>query len=205
MGLLRFFLQILDLTLTILGDPGAVSQAGLKRATKVFKHGRKSPWVPTLTGPFPNGQENAGSWLGTKNALYYCAQLGNSISWVLFVFIFASSWETSASRENLNTADRSSASEELACIWQSKWVGIIMIETEKMWVHSSCEYFVVVSSRDIQNSLRFTKAWSMQAWIPSLRASSPIWASEMSLARTRERAAKPLARAFSWGSPRLPK
>ena len=27
----------------------------------VFKHRRKSPWVPTLTGPFPNGQVNAGS------------------------------------------------------------------------------------------------------------------------------------------------
>ena len=26
-----------------------------------FKHRRKSPWVPTLTGPFPNGQANAGS------------------------------------------------------------------------------------------------------------------------------------------------
>ena len=49
----------------ILGDPGE---------TKVLKHGRKSPWVPTLTGPFPNGQANAGFWLGTKNALYYCAQ-----------------------------------------------------------------------------------------------------------------------------------
>ena len=69
----------------ILGDPGAVSRAGLKGATKVFKHGQKSPWVPTLTGPFPNGQKNAGSWLGTKNALYYCAQSANSFSWVLFV------------------------------------------------------------------------------------------------------------------------
>ena len=69
----------------ILGDPGAVSRAELKDATKVFKHGRKSPWVLTLTGPFPNGQANAGSWLGTKNALYYCAQSANSISWVLFV------------------------------------------------------------------------------------------------------------------------
>ena len=58
----------------ILGDPGAVSRAGRKGATKVFKHRRKSPWVPTLTGPFPNGQANAGSRLGTKNALYYCAQ-----------------------------------------------------------------------------------------------------------------------------------
>ena len=70
---------------TILGDPGAVSRVGRKGATKVFKHRRKSPWVPTLTGPFPNGQANAGSWLGTKNALYYYAQSANSISWVLFV------------------------------------------------------------------------------------------------------------------------
>ena len=49
--------------ISILGDPGA---DGLKGATKVFKHGRKSPWVPPFSGPFPNGQENAGSWLGTK-------------------------------------------------------------------------------------------------------------------------------------------
>ena len=52
---------------------------------KVFKYGRKSPWVPTLTKLFPKLQANAGSWLGTKNALYYCAQSANSFSWVLFV------------------------------------------------------------------------------------------------------------------------
>ena len=69
----------------ILGDPGAVIRTGRKGATKVFTHGRKSPWVPTLTEPFPNGQTNAGSWLGTKNALYYFVQSANSISWVLFV------------------------------------------------------------------------------------------------------------------------
>ena len=45
----------------ILGDPGVVSRAGRKGATKVFKHGQKSPWVPTLTGPFPNGQAKASS------------------------------------------------------------------------------------------------------------------------------------------------
>ena len=45
----------------ILRDPGAVSQVGRKGVMKVFKHGQKSPWVPTLTGPFPNSQENAGS------------------------------------------------------------------------------------------------------------------------------------------------
>ena len=78
----KTFLGTVD---SILGDPRAVSQAGLKGSTKVFKHGRKSPWVPTLTGPFPNGQENACSCSDTKNALYYCAQSANSISWFLFV------------------------------------------------------------------------------------------------------------------------
>ena len=53
-------IQILQ-TGPILGDPGAVSRARRKGATKVFKYKRKSPWVPSLTGPFPNGQANAGS------------------------------------------------------------------------------------------------------------------------------------------------
>ena len=74
---------------SILGDPGEVSRAGRKGATKVVKHRWKSPWVPTLTGPLavPNGQANAGSWLGTKIALYYGAQSANSISWVSFNFV----------------------------------------------------------------------------------------------------------------------
>ena len=42
------------------------SQRGMALPFWWFKQGRKSPWVPTLTGPFPNGQENAGSWLSTK-------------------------------------------------------------------------------------------------------------------------------------------
>ena len=70
---------------SILGDPGAVSRAGRKGAKKVFKHRRKIPRVPTLTEPSLKGQANAGSWLGTKNAFYYCAQSANNISWVLFV------------------------------------------------------------------------------------------------------------------------
>ena len=74
-----------DTTLVILGDPGAVSQVGRKGTTKVFKYGRKSPWVPTLTKLFPKIQAHAGSWLGTKNSLYYCAQSANSFSWVLYV------------------------------------------------------------------------------------------------------------------------
>ena len=65
---------------SILRDPGAVSRVGRKGATKVFKYGRKSPWVPTLTELFPKIQADSGSLLGTKNALYYCAQLANSFS-----------------------------------------------------------------------------------------------------------------------------
>ena len=45
----------------ILGDPGAVSRVGRKGRTKVFKYGRKSPWVPTLIELFPKIQADAGS------------------------------------------------------------------------------------------------------------------------------------------------
>ena len=77
-----------QLVLTILGDPGAVSRIRRKGGTKVFKYGRKSPWVPTLTELFPRIQADTGSWLGTKNSLYYCAQSANSLSWVLFVSLY---------------------------------------------------------------------------------------------------------------------
>ena len=69
----------------ILGDLGAVSRVGRKGRTKVFKYGRKSPSVPTLTELFPKIQVDSGSWLGTKNALCYCAQSANSFSRILFV------------------------------------------------------------------------------------------------------------------------
>ena len=46
---------------SILGDPGAVSRVGRKGGTKVFKYGRKSPWVPTLSELFPKIQADAGS------------------------------------------------------------------------------------------------------------------------------------------------
>lgn len=43
------------------------SQSGRKkRRDESFKHGRKSPWVKTLTGASPNCQANAASWLRTK-------------------------------------------------------------------------------------------------------------------------------------------
>ena len=61
------------------------SGSGERARQKFFKYARKSPWVPTLTELFPKIQADAGSWLGTKNALYYCAQSANSFSWVLLV------------------------------------------------------------------------------------------------------------------------
>ena len=62
----------------VLGDPEAVSRVG-RRA------GRKFSSTGELTELFPKIQADASSWLGTKNALYYCAESANSLSWVLFV------------------------------------------------------------------------------------------------------------------------
>ena len=42
---------------------------------------------------------------------------------------------------NLDMVDRNSAPEDFAYMWQSKRVGIITIETEKMWVHFSMRRF----------------------------------------------------------------
>ena len=48
---------------SIIGDPGAVGRVGRKDATKDFKYGRKSPWVPTLTELFPKIQAEAPDWV----------------------------------------------------------------------------------------------------------------------------------------------
>ena len=42
---------------------------------------------------------------------------------------------------NLDMVDRNSAPEEFACMWQSKRVEIITIETEEMWIHFSKRRF----------------------------------------------------------------
>ena len=55
------------------------SQSGQeKRQDESFHYRRKGPRVPTLTEPFPKIQADAGSRLGTKNALYYFAQSANT-------------------------------------------------------------------------------------------------------------------------------
>ena len=47
---------------------------GRKGATKVFKHGPKSPWVPTLTGPFLNGEANI-----RKDLRRCCLPIGHNL------------------------------------------------------------------------------------------------------------------------------
>ena len=74
-----FFWRILAFLLSvlvILGDPGAVSRAGRKGATKVFKHRRKSPWVPILTGPFPNGSSECWLLIGHKKCFVLLCPIG---------------------------------------------------------------------------------------------------------------------------------
>ena len=66
------------------GTQGRSVRPGEKARWKSSSMGG-SPWVLTLTGPFPNGQANAGSSLGTKKGCNNCAQSANSFSWVLFV------------------------------------------------------------------------------------------------------------------------
>ena len=63
---------------------GQAVGGGRNSAKKVFKNGRRSPWVPSLTGPFPNGFVNPGSRLGRKKPLYYSAQLASSNSRITF-------------------------------------------------------------------------------------------------------------------------
>ena len=62
----------------ILGDSGA-SQSGREKRRDESLQARAEE---------PLGQANAGSWLGTKNALYYWSQSANSISWVLFMSLY---------------------------------------------------------------------------------------------------------------------
>ena len=73
---------------------------------------------------------------------------------------------------NLDMVDRNSAPEEFACVWQS---------TPKMWIHFLCDVFVAVSCRgSLKNSLIFTKAWLMQAWIPVVSSRLCFWKSVFS-------------------------
>ena len=66
-------------------------------------------------------------------------------------------WQNSFSSWTM--ADRNSAPEELACIWQSKWFGIATIETEKnvnSFFHATFSWLSVVVV-SFKNSLIFTQ------------------------------------------------
>ena len=59
--------------------------SGEKAGRKFSGTGKRAPGYWLSPNLCPKIQADAGSWLGTKNALYYCAQSANSFSWVLFV------------------------------------------------------------------------------------------------------------------------
>ena len=63
---------------------GSQSGAG-EIARRKFSRTGEGAWVPSLTGPFPNGFVNPGSRLGRKKPLYYSAQLASSNSRITFV------------------------------------------------------------------------------------------------------------------------
>ena len=54
-----------------------------KAGRKISSTGERAPGYRLSPNYFQKIQAKAGSWLGTKNALYYCAQSANSLSWVL--------------------------------------------------------------------------------------------------------------------------
>ena len=81
---------------------------------------------------------------------------------------------------NLDMVDRDSAPEGFACIWQSKRVGIITIKTEKNVNSLFMRRFRGCQLSLHLNSLIFTKAWSMKAWIPVVSSSLYFWKSAFS-------------------------
>ena len=62
------------------------SQSGRekRRDERFSSMGKRAPRYRLSSNYFQKIQADAGSWLGTKNALYYCAQSANSFSWFLF-------------------------------------------------------------------------------------------------------------------------
>ena len=84
---------------------------------------------------------------------------------------------------NLDMVDRNSAPEEFACIWQSKLVGIITIETEKNINSLFQATFSWLSAVEVsfKNSHKYIrKPWPMQAWIPVVSWSLYFWKSVFS-------------------------
>ena len=66
--------------------PPRPSQSGREKGRdESFQVRVKEPLGTDSHRAISKNQADAGSLLGTKNALYYCAQSANSISWVLFV------------------------------------------------------------------------------------------------------------------------
>ena len=139
MKLMTKISQVL-LFVTILGNPGAVRRVGSKGATKVISStGEKAPGYRLSPDHSPNGQANASSWLGTKNALYYCAQ---SDSWQPRKRRRKSEYTFfSLYRDYSNSLTLSNASE---LVWS--WISINHIQ-----VYKEKENFVIACLRPPRN------------------------------------------------------
>ena len=90
-----------------------------------------------------------------------------------FVKNVSKQWQNFLLFMNFDMVDRNSAPEEFACIWQSKRVGIITIETEKMWIHFSCAVFVTVSCRGIFNRACLHQRGTPDRWGNMWRVTPP--------------------------------
>ena len=76
--------NVLNYWLTVIAQQQSVG-SGEKAEWKFSSTGDRAPGYRALTELFPKIRAVPSSWLGTKNALYYCAQSASSFSWVLFV------------------------------------------------------------------------------------------------------------------------
>ena len=84
---------------------------------------------------------------------------------------------------NLVMVERNSAPKEFACFWQSTRVGIITIETEKIWIHFSMRRFrrgifqklsINTFTQDVADASANTCCWGLYFWksVFSFRADS---------------------------------
>ena len=89
----------------------------------------------------------------------------------MFVKNVSKQWQNFLLFMNFDMVDRNSAPEEFVCIWQSKQVGIIMIETKEMWIHfssSSLYFWKSVFSFWVDSILKLRVCIKLKvSWLPA--------------------------------------
>ena len=88
-----------------------------------------------------------------------------------FVKNVSKQWQNFLLFVNFDMVVRNSAPEEFACIWQSKRVGIITIETKEMWIHfssSSLYFWKSVFSFWVDSILKWRVCIKLKvSWLPA--------------------------------------